>query len=133
VLNLKESLKKQTMKEVAEIGKQIENAQQKKEQYILEMKECKISTKGEHIKVSELQFLESHIYYLKKKIEFVDSEIARLELQMKMKQNELLEKTKESKIFQKLKESKLLQFKKEEGQLETKMLDELAIQKSSRK
>ena len=133
VLNLKESLKKEKMKEVAEIGKLIEEAIEKKEKLTFELKQCKKDSDKGVVKVSELQFLESHIYYLNKKIEFIDHEIARLKLQMKMKQNELIEKTKESKIFKKLKDSKLLQYKKEVGRLETQMLDELAIQKSSRK
>ena len=58
---------------------------------------------------------------LKKKIEFVDSEIAKLKLLMKMKQTELVDKTKESKIFHKLKESKLVTHLREEKKEETKI------------
>ena len=133
VLNFKDNIKKQAIKEVAEAGKLIEEAKEKKEKLIIELKECSLNSEKSPIKISELQFIESHIYYIKKKIEFADTEIARLRLQMKMKQTELVEKTKESKIFHKLKEAKLLQFKKSENMEETKMLDELAIQKSSRK
>lgn len=132
ILKVKENFKKEAMKEVATVGKQIEESAIKKEKLIDELKECKLSSNKSVIKISELQFLESHIFYIKKKIEFVDSEIARLKLLLKIKQNKLVDKTKESKIFHKLKESKLIQFKKEENDLETKMLDELAIQKSSR-
>ena len=71
-------------------------------------------------------------FYLKKKIGFHDSELSRLKLLLKMKQNELIGKTKESKIFHKLKEAKLKQFRKEENKIELNMLDELAIQKSNR-
>jgi flagellar export protein FliJ len=49
-----------------------------------------------------------------------------------MRQKELLEKTKESKIFHKLKESKLVTHLREEKKEESKILDELAIQKMSR-
>ena len=49
-----------------------------------------------------------------------------------MKQSELIEKTKESKIFHKLKESKLVIHLREEKKEESKILDELAIQKTSR-
>lgn len=132
VLNFKDNIKKEAMKEVALVGKQIEETAVKKEKLIEELNACKMSSNKGSMKISELQFIESHIYYLKKKIEFIDSEIARLKLLMKIKQSELVEKTKESKIFHKLKESKLMQFKKEENRAETKMLDELAIQKSSR-
>ncbi len=132
VLNFKDNIKKEAMKEVALVGKQIEESSVKKEKLIEELNGCKMSSNKGSMKISELQFIESHIYYLKKKIEFIDSEIARLKLLMKIKQSELVEKTKESKIFHKLKESKLMQFKKEENRAETKMLDELAIQKSSR-
>ncbi len=132
VLNFKDNIKKEAMKEVALVGKQIEESAVKKEKLIEELNGCKMSSNKGSMKISELQFIESHIYYLKKKIEFIDSEIARLKLLMKIKQSELVEKTKESKIFHKLKESKLMQFKKEENRAETKMLDELAIQKSSR-
>ena len=132
VLNFKDNIKKEAMKEVALVGKQIEESAVKKEKLIEELSGCKMSSNKGSMKISELQFVESHIYYLKKKIEFIDSEIARLKLLMKIKQSELVEKTKESKIFHKLKESKLMQFKKEENRAETKMLDELAIQKSSR-
>lgn len=132
VLNFKDNIKKEAMKEVALVGKQIEETAVKKEKLIEELNGCKMSSNKGSMKISELQFIESHIYYLKKKIEFIDSEIARLKLLMKIKQSELVEKTKESKIFHKLKESKLMQFKKEENRAETKMLDELAIQKSSR-
>ncbi|MCF6270036.1 MAG: flagellar FliJ family protein [Melioribacteraceae bacterium] len=129
VLNFKETIKKQAMKEVAFVGKQIEEFLAKKENLISELKGCKLDNNKSSIKISELQFLESHIFYIKKKIEFVDNEIARLKLLLKLKQNELIEKTKESKVFQKLKESKLMLFKKEENKLEIKMLDELATQK----
>jgi len=132
VLNFKDNIKKEAMKEVALVGKQIEESAIKKEKLIEELNGCKMGNNIGSMKISELQFIESHIYYLKKKIEFIDSEIARLKLLMKIKQSELIEKTKESKIFHKLKESKFLQFKKEENRAETKMLDELAIQKSSR-
>jgi len=132
ILNFKENIKKEAMKEVAVVGKQIEEYFIKKEILIDELKGCKLNNSKSSIKISELQFLESHIFYIKKKIEFVDCEISRLKLLLKIKQNELVEKTKESKIFQKLKESKLIQFKKEENKLEAKMMDELAIQKSNR-
>ena len=71
-------------------------------------------------------------YFLTKKIQFVDNELYRLRLQLKMKQTELLEKTKESKIFQKMKEAKYISHKHDENQEEIKMLDELAIQKARR-
>jgi len=132
ILNVKESFKKQAMKEVAEVGKEIENALVKKEQLISELQKCKVNSKKSSMKVSELQFIESHIYFINKKIQFIDSELLRLKLVLKMKQNELMEKTKESKIFHKLKESKLLKHKREENKEELQMLDELAIQKSSR-
>ena len=132
VLNFKDNIKKQAMKDVAFVGKQIEEFSIKRETLINELKECKLNNNKSSIKISELQFLESHIYYLKKKIEFVESEIARLKLLLKLKQNELIDKTKESKIFHKLKETKLIQFKKEENKSEIMMLDEFAMQKSNR-
>jgi flagellar FliJ protein len=132
ILRVKENFKKQAMKEVALIGKQIEENIAKKESLIKELNECKLSSNKTSMKISELQFIESHIYFLTKKIQFVDSEMYRLKLQLKMKQNELLEKTKESKIFQKMKEAKYISYKSEENQEENKMLDELAIQKASR-
>ena len=132
ILKVKENFKKQAMKEVAEIGKEIEEKLIKKEELISELKDCKLSSKKEIMKVSELQFVESHIYFINKKIEFVESELSRLKLLLKMKQNELVEKTKESKIFHKLKESKLLKYKREVSKEELQMLDELAVQKSSR-
>ena len=132
ILKVKENFKKQAMKEVALIGKQIEENIAKKESLIKELNECKLSSNKTLMKISELQFIESHIYFLSKKIQFVDSEMYRLKLQLKMKQKELLEKTKESKIFQKMKEARYITHKSEENQEENKMLDELAIQKASR-
>jgi len=132
ILNVKESFKKQAMKEVAEVGKQIEEKITTKDRLISELKECKQSSTKTSMKISELQFIESHVYFLTKKIQFIDSELARLKLVLKMKQDKLIEKTKESKIFHKLKESKLLKYKREENKEELQMLDELAIQKSSR-
>ncbi|MDA3860394.1 MAG: flagellar FliJ family protein [Melioribacteraceae bacterium] len=132
ILNVKENFKKQAMKEVAEIGRQIEEKLEKKEQLILELKECKQSSQKILMKVSELQFIESHIYFINKKIQFVESELLKLKLVLKMKQKILVEKTKESKIFHKLKESKFMKHKSEENKEELEMLDELAIQKSSR-
>jgi len=132
ILKVKESFKKQAMKEVAEVGKQIEEKIVKKEQLISDLTECKQSSTKKTMKISELQFIESHVYFLTKKIQFIDSELARLKLVLKMKQDKLIEKTKESKIFHKLKESKLLKYKREENKEELQMLDELAIQKSSR-
>ena len=132
ILKVKESFKKQAMKEVALIGKEIEAKTEKKQVLINELNQCKLSSDKTSMKVSELQFIESHIYFLTKKIQFVDSELYRLRLQLKMKQTELLEKTKESKIFQKMKEAKYISHKHDENQEEIKMLDELAIQKASR-
>ncbi len=132
ILKVKESFKKQAMKEVAEVGKQIEEKIVKKEQLISDLTECKQSSTKKTMKISELQFIESHVYFLTKKIQFIDSELARLKLVLKMKQDKLIEKSKESKIFHKLKESKLLKYKREENKEELQMLDELAIQKSSR-
>lgn len=132
ILKVKESFKKQAMKEVALIGKAIEEKTEKKESLIKELNECKLNSNKTLMKISELQFIESHIYFLTKKIQFVDSELYRLRLQLKMKQAELLEKTKESKVFQLMKEAKYISHKYEENQEEMKMLDELAIQKASR-
>ncbi len=132
ILRVKENFKKQVMKEVAIIGKRIEENIEKKEILIKELNECKLNRNKSSMKISELQFLESHVYFLSKKIQFLDHEMERLKLQMKMKQNELLEKTKESKIFQKMKEAKYIAHRMEENQEENKMLDELAIQKASR-
>jgi len=132
VLKFKDSAKKQAMKEVAEVGKEIEQKLLKREILITELKEIKLNSQKTIMKVSELQFIESHIYFLNKKIMFIDNDITRLKYLFKMKQSVLVEKTKESKIFQKLKETKLTQHKAEENKEELKMLDELAIQKMSR-
>ncbi len=51
------------MKEVALIGKQIEENIAKKESLIKELNECKLSSNKTLIKISELQFIESHIYF----------------------------------------------------------------------
>jgi len=132
ILKLKDNAKKQAMKEVAEVGKEIEQKLLKREILITELKEIKLNSQKTIMKVSELQFIESHIYFLNKKIMFIDNDITRLKYLFKMKQSVLVEKTKESKIFQKLKETKLTQHKAEENKEELKMLDELAIQKMSR-
>ncbi len=132
ILKVKENLKKQAMKEVAKVGKEIEEKKTQKEELILELAMCKQNSKKAVMKISELQFIESHIFFLSKKIEFVEGELSRLKLVLKMKQSELLEKTKESKIFHKLKESKLVSHMHEEKKEESKILDELAIQKMSR-
>ena len=132
ILKVKENFKKQAMKEVAKVGKEIEEKTAHKEELILELTECKQSSKKTVMKISELQFIESHIFFLSKKIEFVEGELLRLKLVLKMRQKELLEKTKESKIFHKLKESKLVTHLREEKEEESKILDELAIQKMSR-
>ncbi|MBU0472774.1 MAG: flagellar FliJ family protein [Bacteroidetes bacterium] len=132
ILKVKDNIKKQAMKEVAEVGKEIEQRLLKKENLVAELKDCKLNSKKKTMKVSELQFIESHIYSLNKKIQTVDNEIIRLKYLLKMKQSVLVEKTKESKIFHKLKETKLIQHKSDENKEELKMLDELAIQKMSR-
>ncbi len=132
ILKVKDNFKKQAMKEVAKVGKEIEEKIAHKEELISELTECKQNSKKTVMKISELQFIESHIFFLSKKIEFVEGELSRLKLVLKMKQSELLEKTKESKIFHKLKESKLVTHLREEKKEESKILDELAIQKMSR-
>ena len=106
ILKLKDNAKKQAMKEVAEVGKEIEQKLLKREILITELKEIKLNSQKTIMKVSELQFIESHIYFLNKKIMFIDNDITRLKYLFKMKQSVLVEKTKESKIFQKLKETK---------------------------
>jgi flagellar FliJ protein len=132
ILKVKDNIKKQAMKEVAEVGKEIENRMIKKESLLAELNDVKQNSKKTTMKVSELQFIESHIYSLNKKIQMIDNELVKLRYLLKMKQSVLLEKTKESKIFQKLKETKFLQHKVEENKEELKMLDEIAIQKMSR-
>jgi flagellar export protein FliJ len=132
VLKVKESFKKEAMKEVAVVGKEIEETTAKKEELILELKDCKQNSRKTSMKIAEIQFIESHMYLIEKKIQFIEDELSRLKLLQKMKQNELIEKTKESKIFHKLKESKMLLHKQDENKEEMKMIDELAIQKMSR-
>jgi flagellar FliJ protein len=132
ILKVKDNIQKQAMKEVAEVGKEIENRLIKKESLLAELNDVKQNSKKTTMKVSELQFIESHIYSLNKKIQMIDNELVKLRYLLKMKQSVLLEKTKESKIFQKLKETKFLQHKVEENKEELKMLDEIAIQKMSR-
>lgn len=132
ILKVKDNIKKQAMKEVAEVGKEIELRLTKKESLVAELMDCKLNSKKTTMKISELQFIESHIYSLNKKIQTLDNEVIRLKYLLKMKQSVLVEKTKESKIFHKLKETKLILHKNEENKEELKMLDELAIQKMSR-
>lgn len=132
ILKVKENFKKQAMKEVAKVGKAIEERQIQKKEFIRELTNCKSDFKKTSMKASELQFSESHFFFLTKKIELVDRDIEKLNMLLKMRQRELLEKTQESKIFHRLKESKLLNYKREANKEELKMLDELAIQKMSR-
>ena len=132
ILKVKENFKKQAMKEVAKVGKEIEEKIARRDKLILELAKCKKKSKKTVMKISELQFIESHIFFLSKKIQFAEGEISRLKLVLKMRQSELLEKTKESKIFHKLKESKLVTHMQEEKREESQILDELATQKMSR-
>ena len=66
ILKVKENFKKQAMKEVALIGKEIEAKTEKKQVLINELNQCKLSSNKTSMKVSELQFIESHIYFLTK-------------------------------------------------------------------
>ena len=61
ILKVKENFKKQAMKEVALIGKEIEAKTEKKQVLINELNQCKLSSNKTSMKVSELQFIESHI------------------------------------------------------------------------
>jgi len=67
ILKVKDNVKKQAMKEVAEVGKEIENRLIKKESLLAELNDVKQNSKRTTMKVSELQFIESHIYSLNKK------------------------------------------------------------------
>ncbi len=132
ILKFKENLKKHAMKEVAEVERKISACNEKKIMLINELRECNVRSTGKKVKASDLQFLESHIYYLKKKIEIVDNELSKLRLLSKMKVKKLKEKTIENKIFDKLKESDLVKFVKDQNKIDLKNNDEFAIQKSNR-
>jgi len=132
ILKFKENLKKQAMKAVAEVERQISACDEKKMILINELRECNLKTTGKKFKASDLQFLESHIYYLKKKIEFVDNELSKLNLLSKIKVKKLTEKTIENKMFDKLKESDLMKFIKDQNKIDLKNIDEFALQKSNR-
>lgn len=132
ILKFKENLKKHAMKEVAEVEREISVCNEKKIMLINELRECNVRSTGKKVKASDLQFLESHIYYLKKKIEIVDNELSKLRLLSKMKVKKLKEKTIENKIFDKLKESDLVKFIKDQNKIDLKNNDEFAIQKSNR-
>ncbi|MCK5086120.1 MAG: flagellar FliJ family protein [Melioribacteraceae bacterium] len=132
ILKFKENLKKHAMKEVAEVEREISACNEKKIMLINELRECNVRSTGKKVKASDLQFLESHIYYLKKKIEIVDNELSKLRLLSKMKVKKLKEKTIENKIFDKLKESDLVKFVKDQNKIDLKNNDEFAIQKSNR-
>ena len=132
ILKFKENLKKHAMKEVAEVEREISACNEKKIMLINELRECNVISTGKKVKASDLQFLESHIYYLKKKIEIVDNELSKLRLLSKMKVKKLKEKTIENKIFDKLKESDLVKFVKDQNKIDLKNNDEFAIQKSNR-
>jgi flagellar export protein FliJ len=84
------------------------------------------------MKAFELRFEKNYEFLISKKLQFIQSEIEKLEKQKENKISELLQKSIEHKILNTLEENHFMEFKKEEEKTESKQINEFAIQKYNR-
>ncbi|PJA95548.1 MAG: hypothetical protein CO129_11190 [Ignavibacteriales bacterium CG_4_9_14_3_um_filter_34_10] len=132
IARIKETLKKKIQRDIAlvdsKILKIIDNINSLKSGFEKEKKYYF----GKHSKVNEIQSLERHEIFVKKKIIFFENEIKKLKGIRIQKIDELVSLSKGEKILETLKEKHLEKFNYEERKTEGKLFDELALRKSAR-
>jgi flagellar export protein FliJ len=132
IARIKETLKKKIQRDIGlidikiskfqrDIGTLKENFEKEKKYYF-----------EKHAKVNEIQSLERHEIFIKKKIISFENEIKKLKSLRMKKIDELVSLSKDEKMLETLKENYLEKFREEERKTEGKLFDELALRKSSR-
>jgi len=132
IARIKETLKKKIQRDIGLIDIKISKFQRDIETLKVNFEKEKKYYFEKHAKVNEIQSLERHEIFIKKKIISFENEIKKLKSLRMKKIDELVSLSKDEKMFETLKENYLEKFREEERKTEGKLFDELALRKSSR-
>ncbi len=133
IQNIKEIQESKIQKEISDID--IIITQLKAELTELEIKKKKFlgDNNKAKCKASEMKFRFEYISFMEDKKKKVLAKINEMHVKKKNKHNELVQKSKEKKIFNKMEEKCYEEFLYESNKEENLTLDEIAIQRYSRK
>lgn len=132
VKKIKENFERKAQKELAQIDLFIQQQEKLKQELIDEINSLRNNKTKKRVCAADLIFAGGYKNCVIKKIESVDSELNNLTNKRNQKLDEVLQKSKEKKVLNKLEEIHIDNFLKESNQIETKELDEIAVQKFSR-
>ncbi|GAB4133614.1 MAG: hypothetical protein Fur0015_06860 [Ignavibacteriales bacterium] len=132
IARIKETMKKKILRDISLIDNKILKYQEEIKKLKESFEEEKNFYFEKHSKAEEIQTLERHEIFIKKKINSFENEIRKLKKLRTEKVNELSSLAKEEKILELLKEKHLEKYLYEERKIEEKLFDELALRKSSR-
>lgn len=132
IARIKESLKKKNQRDIALIENKILKIQQSIEKTKSDFEMEKQIRNQSNLKAKDLQFLERHEIFIKKKINSFENEIEKLKVLKNKKLEELKMISRDEKMLEILREKHFEKFTFEEYKAETKAFDELAIRKAGR-
>lgn len=132
VQKIKENFERKAQKELAQIDLFIQQQEKLKKDLIDEINLLRNNKNIKRVYAADLIFAGGYKNSVIKKIESVDSELNNLNNKRNQKLDEVLQKSKEKKVLNKLEEIHIENFVKESNQIETKELDEIAVQKFTR-
>lgn len=132
IAHIKETMKKKIQRDINLIDNKILKYQQAIEELKEEYEKEKKYYFNKHSKVNEIQTLERHEIFVKKKTNSFENEIKKLKILRSQKVDELVGLSKEEKVLELLKGKHFEKYQFEERKTEEKLFDELALRKSSR-
>jgi flagellar export protein FliJ len=132
IKNVKKNQEKIIQKEVAALNTEIRRLDDEFKKIEESESERRKKLKLSCMKAFELRFEKNYEFLISKKLQFIQSEIEKLEKQKENKISELLQKSIEHKILNTLEENHFMEFRKEEEKTESKQINEFAIQKYNR-
>lgn len=132
IARIKATIKKKILRDISQMDNKIAKFQDDIQKLKASLQEEKEYYFQKHSRVEEMQTLERHEIFIKKKINSFENEIRKLKKLKTEKVNELTKLAKEEKILELLKEKHLEKYLYEEKKIEEKFFDEIALRLSSR-
>jgi len=132
IVRIKEAIKKKTQRDIGLIDKKILKIHLNIEETKEELQKEKQFQFNKQIRVKDLQAIERHELYIKKKLKSFENEIEKLKKIRELKVEELTLILKDEKMFELLRAKHFEKYTFEEYKTETRAFDEMAIQKSGR-
>lgn len=133
VKNIKEIQEARIQKDIAELEMKIHNLKKDYDDVVSEQKKYAEENLAKNCRALDIKYHKEYIAHLESIKKNIYCGIADLNKQKVTKHAELLEKTKEKKIFHKLEEKHLEDHNFEQNKIDNMNLDEIAIQRYTRK